>query len=243
MPSCSVRERERGLDDGGEPDPAAQPLAAHLVGLRGVDQSGYVLEPDPPVQQAGRNDEDVGGEPVAADVRRLPDLAGKQLGERLDRRPPADRAARRRAPVRAHEERGRGVRDAGGPVERDVEQIGVAPIASPSAATRVRSGSRPDPTGARATPGSRPGRRITCTRTPAAPARGRAARARRGGRNRTRVSPSGPHGPGCSTSRIRLAGNAVPEHRVAAKICAQRAPVRRLLGSRPRRGVTAAHER
>ncbi len=134
---------------------------------------------------------------------------GQQAGERLDGRPPADRAAGVVTSVRADEERGRGVHDAGAAVQRDVEQFARRARRSPTAATRGRSGSRRDPIGAPRDPGRGRAAGSPARARPAACARSRSSCATRWSKSDS-VSPSGPHGPGCSTSRIRLAGKAVP---------------------------------
>ncbi len=68
------------------------------------DCGGGRVEPDRAVVHAVRQDHQVGGEPVPADVRRLPDLPGMPLGERLRERPAEPRAADAALAVRADQE-------------------------------------------------------------------------------------------------------------------------------------------
>ena len=207
-----MRERQRRLGHRGQPDPAAQQGADHLAGLGRRDELLRREREHPSVQEPGRQDEHVGGEPVTADVAALPDPSRPLCGERGGDRPAAQRATRVVLAVRADQVDRVRVGFAGGPVKRKLGQFGVGVELAPAQRLRPVAGvdQRPAaqthraacvPAGARPVPGRRrlgpaprprprrPGR--TANRAARANPTGRAARRAAAGRPGTRCRASG----------------------------------------------------
>ena len=158
------------------------------------DELGRGERQHPPVEQPGRQHQHVGREPVPADVAALPDPARADLVQRRGHRAAAQRAAGVVLAVRADEVERIAVvgRRASRPAARSSSSAGswYSPHRSCAAA---RPGCRRRPSARTASLGVRPGRRIACSRSPAAVgARLRAAAA--SGRSGTPRSPAGPTG-------------------------------------------------
>ena len=217
-----VGDDQRGLGDGRHAEPAAHQAGHDLARLDAGDEVRRGERQHPAVDLAGRQHQQVGREPVAADVAGLPHPPRPHPFEFEGDRAPAQRAAGVVAAVGADQVDGSVSTSAcvAGPGTR---RCGCRrPAGSPARrATSTRHHDVVTDARSRASATATVWPRVAAVDVPPGPADrlqaqpgrggelGRCARPRRGSA-RLSASPRGPHGPGCSTSSSRDAGGAVP---------------------------------